>query len=73
MALEDHHATAAQPTEELIFTEIYCCGILHGYIDQHGREYDLEKRLLPEKEQKRGAGSDQYYSGTIAGYNPSED
>ena len=33
--------------EELIFTPLYtCCGSHYGYEDQHGREYDLDKKLV---------------------------
>lgn len=57
-------------TEALTFTELSCCGVPYGYLDQHGREYDLEKNLKPDNEQTGGRGSDQYYAGEIAGQNP---
>lgn len=37
---------APKKEEKLVFTELRsCCGNLYGYMDQHGREYDLNKRL----------------------------
>lgn len=43
-------ATPKVEAEALVFEEIYCCGVLTGYYDQHGREYDIDKNLIEYEE-----------------------
>lgn len=45
------HRLSSEPVfkpanKTVIYTAIRCCGQIHGYHDQYGREYDVNKRRL---------------------------